>query len=90
VLLDDKDDSQNVSILLVRFAQIGTTAADVLASVTSNTASTSNPTRRFYADTNISLPVIDNSTYSYCVQLQVQSDKFQIGAVRIKYTYTHP
>ncbi|MEK6285146.1 MAG: hypothetical protein AABO57_05345 [Acidobacteriota bacterium] len=91
VLIDEDDDTQNVEINLFRVPQdYEYTQPEKLASITSNTTSSSNPTKKFYTDATIDSPVIDNSTYTYSVYFLVNSDKFAIGAVRIKYTYTHP
>lgn len=77
-----------MTIELNRRAQVDGTGGQ-LAFITSNTTSSSNPTRKFYTDATISAPVIDNSTYTYSVSFFVgTSDRFFIGAVRIKYTYT--
>ncbi len=92
VWMEDFDDNENLAIELWRHAQDNLDPSGQLAIVISDTTSHSNPTKKFYTDATItpSLSVIDNSTFHYDVRFATFTDKIRIGAVRIKYTYTHP
>jgi hypothetical protein len=81
----DSNEGKEIEIDLMRCNDFDTTA-DIMASVTSSGA-TSGIT--YAIDITINYPIIDNSRYSYAVQVSLPiSDWVGLSAVRIDYTYS--